>query len=584
MRLPGHQAQEYARFSTHSDSRTSPVSTFQKAFPQAGKVSWYSEICGVYQQPVEAGWALCIYFKGGDHLFDLVFKNARVFDGTGAPWFRADVAVKDGYIVKVGKVTEESKKVVDADGKCLSPGFIDAHSHSDSVLVANPTANSKIMQGVTLEVIGQCGSSAAPRGLGFRPDEDTGEDEESPTWTDMESYIKVLEEQGVSINVAALVGHGTVRRQVMGADKRLATPEELALMKKLVSDAMEQGAFGISTGLIYVPGTYSDTSEVIELAKVAADYRGIYFTHMRNEGDRLLESLEEAIKIGFEANIPVQISHFKGMGKQNWGKPAKAIAMIEEARKNGLDITADQYPYIASSTGLGSSLPSWVWAGSREEGLKRFKDPAERKKILEAISGRETWGNLVIASLKNEDDLRFIGKSVQEVGEALEISPEEACLGLLERNGGIVQIVNFAMCEEDVKTVMSQPWVMAGSDGSSINIDTAKGQPHPRNYGTFARILARYVREANLFKLEEGIRKMTSLPAMRLGLQDRGILREGMRADLVLFDDKEILDKATFIEPHQYAVGVYWVVVNGIPVVEDGRHTGSRPGMVLRHA
>ena len=521
--------------------------------------------------------------KGGDRLLDLVFKNARVFDGTGSPWFRADVGLKNGYIVKVGNVNENAKTIVDAAEKCLSPGFIDAHSHSDYILVTNPTADSKIMQGVTLEATGQCGSSAAPRGLGFRPDEDTtSEGIETPTWTDMASYMKLLEDQGVSINVAPLVGHGTVRKQVMGSDRRAPTSEELSLMKQLVADAMEQGAFGISTGLIYVPGVYSDTDEVVELATVAAGHGGFYFTHMRDERDKLQEALAEAIEIGFRAHIPVQISHFKVMGKPNWGKIKGAISMIEEAREKGLDITADQYPYVASSTGLAASLPSWVWAGSRQEGLRKIQDPSERKRILDEIKGTEVWENLVISSLTHKDDQVFIGKNIVEVATSLGVSPEEACLGLLERNKGIVQIVNFAMCEEDVKTVMKQPWVMVGSDASSLNKDTAKGKPHPRAYGTFSRILGKYVREERHLRLEDAIRKMTSLPAMRLGLQDRGILRENMRADLVLFDETEVVDTSTFLEPHQYAQGISWVVVNGVPVVQDGIHTGARPGMVLR--
>lgn len=516
-------------------------------------------------------------------MLDLVFKNARVFDGTGSPWFRADVGIKDGYIVRVGNVTEGAKTVVDAAEKCLSPGFIDAHSHSDYILLTNPTADSKIMQGVTLEVIGQCGSSAAPRGLGFRPDEDTSsEGIENPTWTDMASYINLLEEQGISINVAPLVGHGTIRKQVMGSDRRAPTSEELSLMKKLVADAMEQGAVGISTGLIYVPGVYSNTDEVVELATVAARHGGVYFTHMRDERDRLKEALEEAIEIGFRAHIPVQISHFKVMGKRNWGKIDEAISMVEEARDKGLDITADQYPYIASSTGLASSLPSWVWAGSRQEGLKKIKDPSERKRILDEIRGQEAWENLVISSLTHESDQVFIGKNIVEIANSLGVTPEEACLGLLERNNGIVQIVNFAMCEEDVKTVMKQPWVMVGSDASSLNRETAKGKPHPRAYGTFARILGKYVREEKHLRLEEAIRKMTSLPAMRLGIQDRGILRENMRADLVLFDETKVSDTSTFLDPHQYAQGISWVVVNGVTVVENGVHTGARPGMVLK--
>jgi len=516
-------------------------------------------------------------------MYDLVFKNARILDGTGAPWFLADVAVKDGFIAKVGKVSGDAARVVESTGKYLAPGFIDAHSHSDQALVANPTADSKVMQGVTLEVIGQCGSSGAPRGTKlYKGAEEALDEVDSPTWTDMASYVDLLERNGVSLNVAPLVGHGTIRRQVMGSERRAPDEREMALMKDLVAQAMEQGAFGMSTGLIYVPGTYATTGEVIELARVVSKYGGLYFTHIRNEGDRLLEALEEAIRIGFEADLPVQISHFKAMGQKNWGKVKEAAGLVEEARKRGVDITADQYPYIASSTGLGSSLPSAVWAGGREKALARFTDPEGRKEVLEALKKRENWGNLVIASLSDPDDQRFIGKSIKEVGEIQGISPEEACLGLLARNRGVVQIVNFAMSEEDVRTVMSYPWVMAGSDARALNVKTAKGQPHPRSYGTFARILGKYVREIGLLRLEEAVRKMTSLPAMRLGLQDRGILREGMRADLVLFDAETIIDKATFEKPHQYAEGVLWVLVNGVPVVEEKCHTGKRPGMVLR--
>ncbi len=515
-------------------------------------------------------------------MYDIIFKNARVFDGTGAPWFRADVAIKNGFIAKIGEINQPAKKLIDAKERYLSPGFIDAHSHSDRTLVGTPTADSKVMQGVTLEVIGQCGSSAAPKNLGYRPDADEPNTEsESQQWTDMASYLKLLEDQGISVNIIQLVGHGTIRRQVMGSDDRLPTDEELSLMKQLVSESMEQGALGLSTGLIYVPGTYSDTSEVIELAKIAAKHGGIYFTHIRNEEDDLIESIEEAIKIGFEANLPVQISHFKVKEKRNWGKVVKAISMIEEAREQGLDITADQYPYTASSTSLGAALPSWVWGKGTMEGLELFKDTSQREKIIQAISDR-SWPNLVLANVKNQDDKAFIGQSVQQVAETLGVTPENACLDLLTRNDGDVQIVNFAMCNEDVDTIMSQPWVMIGSDGSGLKVETAKGQPHPRNYGTFVRVLAKYVRDKKILRIEEAIRRMTSLAAARLGLQDRGILREGMRADLVLFDDKEVLDKATFEDPHQYATGIHWVLVNGVPVVKDGHHTGERPGMVIR--
>ncbi len=517
-------------------------------------------------------------------MYDILFENARVLDGTGAPWFLADVAVKDGFIVKVGSLKAPATLKVDASGKYIAPGFIDAHSHSDQALVTNPTADSKIMQGVTLEVIGQCGSSAAPRDLtDSSRDEALGDDEPAKKWTDMASYMEVLESNGVSLNVAPLVGHGTVRRQVMGVERRPPTPDELSRMKALVHEAMKQGAFGMSTGLIYIPGTYAATAEVTELAKVVAENSGMYFTHMRNEGPRLLEALDETISIGFEAGVPVQISHFKTMGQANWGKVKEAISKVEEARANGLDITADQYPYIASSTGLSSTIGGGIWAEGHAKATERLADPGEKQKILADLSNRNNWDKLVIASLENESDQRFIGKSVSEAAEMLDISPAEAAIGLLERNLGVVQIVNFAISEEDVQTVMSVPWVMAGSDGSAFNAKTAKGQPHPRSYGTFARILGVYVRELGLLRLEDAVRKMTSLPAMRLGLQDRGIIREGMRADLVLFDADEVKDRATFIEPHQYAAGVEYVIVNGVPVVEKGVHNGNRPGMVLRH-
>lgn len=518
-------------------------------------------------------------------MYDIVFKNARVLDGTGAPWFVTDVAVKGGFIVRVGRAETDAAITVDAQNRYLAPGFIDMHSHSDLALVANPTADSKVMQGVTLEVIGQCGSSGAPRNLGLRRDSEDEDDEDVqeslPRWTDLGSYMDILERQGVSLNVVTLVGHGTVRRQVMGLDQRAPTPQELELMKTIVENAMEQGAFGLSTGLIYVPGTYAATDEIIELTRVVARYGGMYFSHIRNEGAKLLEAIEEAIRIGKESNVPVQISHFKASGQANWGKVKDAIALIERAREEGLDITADQYPYIASSTGLSSTLPSDVWAGGK--GLERIKDPVERKAIIEALTARGGWDKVVIADLSNPDDQRFIGMSVAQIGEATGVSPAEACLGLLERNRGVVQIVNFGMCEEDVRTVMRVPWVMVGSDARALNAATAKGKPHPRSYGTFARILGKYVREEKVLRLEEAVRKMTSLPAMRLGLQDRGIIREGMKADLVLFDAGTVKDRATFTEPHQYAEGILWVLVNGTPVVREGKHTGERPGVVLKN-
>lgn len=517
-------------------------------------------------------------------MYDILFRDAKIFDGTGAPWFRADVAVKDGYIEKVGLIEKKVQAVleINSQGKCLVPGFIDAHSHSDIPALSTPTSDSKVRQGVTLEVIGQCGSSAAPRNMGIRPPqtEEPQEEQDLPKWTDLTSYINCIEERGVSVNIAPLTGHGTIRRQVLGTERRAPDKKELFTMKGLLDDAMTQGSFGMSSGLIYVPGTFANTKEIIALAKVAAKHGGIYVTHTRDEGDGLIGAVEEAIKIGFQAEIPVLISHFKAMGKTNWGKVNKAIEMMENARLKGLDIMADQYPYIASSTGLGSYIPASLMEEGMDAVVKKMADPKERRKIIEA-NPNISWPDMVISALKHPDDQKYVGKSVQEVGNDQAISAEEACMGLLARNGR-VSIVHFAMCEEDVQTVMKTPWVMVGSDAGARSVETAKGQPHPRAYGTFARVLGKYVREQKVLRLEEAIRKMTSLPAMRYGIQDRGILKESMRADLVLFDPDTIADKATFTQPHQYAIGIDWVVVNGIPVVKEGEHTGERPGMVLR--
>jgi N-acyl-D-amino-acid deacylase len=517
-------------------------------------------------------------------MYDLLFRDAKVFDGTGAPWFRADVAIKNGYIKKVGFIEKEAQAflTIDAQGKCLAPGFIDAHSHSDIPALTTPTLDSKVYQGVTLEVIGQCGSSAAPRNMGIRPPETEKAPEESklPHWTDLASYISCIEERGISINIAPLTGHGTIRRQVLGAERRAPDEKELSIMKGLLEDAMNQGSFGLSTGLIYVPGTFAKTDEIIALAKIAAKHGGIYVTHIRNEGNGLIEAVDEAIRIGFEACIPVLISHFKAMGKTNWGKVNKVIEMIENARLKGLDIMADQYPYIASSTGLGSYIPAYIMEEGIDAAVKKMADPKERRKLIEA-NPNISWSNIMVVSLRQPEDQKYLGKTIQEIGELQGISPEEACMGLLQRNGR-VSIVHFGMCEEDVQTVMKTPWVMVGSDAGSRKVEAAKGLAHPRAYGTFARVLGRYARDLKVLRMEEAIRKMTSLPAMRYGIKDRGILKEGMRADMVLFDPDTIADKATFTHPHQYAVGIDWVIVNGKAVIKEGKHTGERPGMVLR--
>ncbi len=524
----------------------------------------------------------------------MLITNGKVLDGTGNPWFWADIGINNGKIEFIGKAKSfDAKVVIDAEGLIVSPGFIDIHSHSDFTVLVDPRAMSKIMQGVTTEVVGNCGSSAAPMNDFLR---DYREKYLKPMlgeelildWETMDEYFKRLEANGIAVNIASYVGHGTVRACVMGFDDREPTSSELEEMKELVAKAMEDGAVGLSTGLIYTPGCYAKTEEIIELAKVAAEYNGIYASHIRGEGDTLLEAVKEAIRIGREASIPVEISHFKASGKRNWGKVKDAIKMIIEARRKGIDVTADQYPYIASSTGLVALLPKWAREGGAEKIIERLKDQNIRSKIREemietySLRGEDYWDRVVISQADKHTE--FEGKSISEIAKLLGKSPVNAVLDLLLEEETLVRMVSFGMCEEDVETVMKIPWVMVGSDGRAVSPTGAlgKGKPHPRYYGTFPRVLGRYVREKGIISLEMAIRKMTYLPAWRLGFRDRGIIREGAWADIVIFDPDEITDKATFTDPHQFPVGIEYVIVNGEVVVNRGKHTGKLPGRVLR--
>jgi len=524
----------------------------------------------------------------------LLIVNGRVYDGTGNPWFYADIGVVNGKIEFIGKAKGlDAKRVIDARGLAVSPGFIDIHSHSDFTLLVDPRAMSKIMQGVTLEVVGNCGSSAAPMNDFLR---DYREKYLKPMldpsleldWNTMDEYFKKLESKGISLNVASLVGHGTVRACVMGFDDREPTQSELEEMKELVAKAMEDGAIGLSTGLIYTPGCYAKTEEIIELAKVAAEYGGIYASHIRGEGETLLEAVREAIRIGREAKIPVEISHFKAAGKMNWGKVRDAIKLILDARREGVDVTADQYPYIAASTGLTSRLPAWAREGGAEKIIERLKNPEIRGKIKSEMHEKydlreaDYWNRIVISQADKHRELE--GLSIAEIAEKWGKDPIDTVLDLLLEEETRVRIVSFAMCEEDVETVMKQPWVMVGSDGRAVSPtgSLGRGKPHPRYYGTFPRVLGVYAREKKVISLEMAIRKMTYLPAWRIGFRDRGIIREDAWADLVIFDPDKIIDKATFTNPHQFPEGIEYVIVNGVIVVENGKHTGKLPGKVLR--
>ncbi|MCG0276218.1 MAG: D-aminoacylase [Thermosediminibacteraceae bacterium] len=526
-------------------------------------------------------------------MYDIVILNGRVVDGTGNPWFYADIAVTKGRIMAVGRLKNfRAKKVLDASGLFVTPGFIDIHSHSDLEPMVNYKCESKVRQGVTTEVVGNCGDSAAPvLGQAYEEQRRSARDLYGidAGWNTVAEYLEALERARPSINYAMLAGHGTIRKSVMGYERRQPTPEEMRRMKVLLKEAMEQGAFGLSTGLIYPPGSFAETGEIVELCRVAAENGGIYATHMRDEGERLEEAVEEAIAIGEKAGIPVEISHHKACGMSYFGKVERTLLMIKEARERSIDVTCDVYPYMATATGLTSIVPDWAHEGGIEKLIHRLQDKILRERIKKeadpiqkALSGYE---NVYITYVATEANRRFQGKSLEEVGAILNKNPLDAALDLIVEERGQVGMIRFAMDEEDVKKVLTSPFSMIGSDGSALAPYgiLSGSHPHPRNYGTFPRVLARYVREQGILTLEEAVRKMTSFPARRLGLWDRGIIMEGMAADIVIFDLDKVKDMATYENPKTYPKGIVHVIVNGVPVISEGKHTGARPGRVLRN-
>lgn len=500
--------------------------------------------------------------------YDLVIKNGRIIDGTGNPWTYADVAVQNGRIVRIGSVgSSEAKRTIDATGLVVSPGFIDVHAHVEGSLEAQPGAPNFIHDGVTTVITGNCGGSAS----------------------NLQTYFDSLRMQGASINVGSLIGHNSVRMKVMKMAFREPTAKEQAAMEALVEQAMKDGAVGISTGLIYTPGTYARTPEVVNLAKVASKYGGVYASHIRNEGQNVKKAVEEAIQISREAHIPVEISHFKVASKPLWGKSTETVELVAAARREGLDVTVDQYPYTASSTSLESILPTWSLADGDSAVLVRFHDPATRAKIrtemLEALSKnlRKNFEYAVVASYK--PDTTFNGMSISAINQKLgrKNNPEteaDLILELMEKADlKRIQMIYHTMSETDVENILRYPNTMVASDAGVAKFGS--GMPHPRAYGTNARVLGRYVRERHIIPLEEAIRRMTSLPAQRFHLADRGLLRPGYAADMVIFDEKTVSDQATYEKPHAYTTGISYVLVNGTPVVEHGKHTGQRPGQLL---
>jgi N-acyl-D-amino-acid deacylase len=528
-------------------------------------------------------------------MLDLKIEGATVFDGTGTPGSRMDVGVRDESIVAVGDLSRErAGTTLNASGRVLAPGFIDMHSHSDWRLWANPRAESKIRQGVTTEVVGNCGFSPAPVTAEFRDDMrgfalyiPPGMDFAWPSFGD---YLRALDTGGSAVNVVHLVGHGTLRVAAMGFARRAPTAAELATMQRLMAAAVDDGAWGLSTGLIYAPGSYAETDEIVAVARVAGRQGGFYASHIRGEGATLLDAVAEAIRVGREGELPVQVSHIKAAGRPNWGKVERALALIDAARAEGLDVTADVYPYTASSTTLRTLLPDWALEGGVPAMIARLADPQVRARIrkeLEApVTGqslldRVGWENVMVSYCARRKDAE--GRRLSEIGAARGMDPLDAALELIVDEAGKAYMILFQLDEADLRRALVHPQVMIGSDGSALAPygPLAEGKPHPRSYGTFARVLGEYVREQRVLPLAQAIRKMTGMPARRLRLRDRGVVRERARADLVVFDARRVADAATYQEPHRYAAGIEHVLVNGRFVIKHGEHTGSLPGRVL---
>lgn len=524
---------------------------------------------------------------------DILLHNAQVFDGGLAGPVRASIGIAADKIVYVGgdDLRGAAATVIEAEGFVLAPGFIDTHAHSDFTLLADPRAEGKLGQGVTTEVNGNCGMSAGPllnKAVERREDDlrDLGIRER---WSSLGEYFSLLERRGTGINTANLVGHGNLRGSVVGYDNRRPSPKEMDGMKQLLADAVSEGAIGLSSGLIYPPGVYSDTAELAELARVLRDRDLIYTSHMRSEGTRLLEAIDEVISIGRGAGIKVQVSHIKTAGESNWHKAEAAIALLNEVRSKGLRLTCDRYPYTASSTDLDAILPSWVFAGGNEKELKRLNDPATRRRIegeiREQVNRPRYWSKIIVSSVGSAQNRWMEGLTVKDIGARLSIDSLSAFFRIVIEERLRVGAIFQSMNEDNLRKFLSLPFCMIGSDSSARCFDgaTAQGKPHPRTFGTFARVFGRYVREEGLLSLTEAVHKSTMLAAGTFGLKGRGQIKEGYFADLVLFDPEKIIDKATFDNPYQPAEGIHYVFVNGVAAVSEGRLTGRLGGRVLRH-
>lgn len=518
--------------------------------------------------------------------FDAVIRGGTIYDGRGGEPFAADVGIVGDVIEAVTDLAAaDAKQVVDAHGCWVCPGFVDVHSHSDTYVLIEPSAASKVYQGVTTEIVGNCGASAAPRVGAYQMPSDWREKPYPGTWSSVAEYRRLFEQVRPAVNVRMLIGHNTLRAGVMGYVARQATRDEIRKMADLLERAMDEGGMGFSTGLIYAPGMFAARDELVTLARTAARRGGIYATHMRSEGAHLIEAIEETLEIGAQSGAPVQISHLKTSGRKNWHLLDRALEKIRMAREAGIDVAADRYPYTAANTDLDVILPEWAAGGGREEVLRRLRDPEIRWAIREEMNGERDasyWEYVMIATTHRPENRRFRGRRLTAVAAELGVEPVDAALHLMETDELHTTAVFFGMSEENMWRILAEPYVMIGSD-ASVRAPTgplSHDHPHPRAYGTFARFL-KAAKEGQTVSVPEAVRKMTLLPAHRFGLNDRGVLAAGMKADIVVWNPERIADPATYEQPHQLAEGVKALFVNGCPTIMDDKATGERAGRFL---
>jgi N-acyl-D-amino-acid deacylase len=544
------------------------------------------------------GTACLLHSQTPSVAFDLVITNGHIVDGTGSPWYSADIGIRDGKIAAIGNLSAAPRKrTIDAAGKVVAPGFIDMLGQSELTILVDPRLPSKIYQGITTEITGEGGSVAPLNDAIIQADRSSYDHYHiSPDWRTFRQYFARLEKQGMGINVASYVGATQVRRMILGDDNKQPTAEELDQMKSLVRDAMRDGTVGVSTSLEYAPAPYAKTDELIALAAEGGKFGGIYSTHMRNESDAVLEAIDEAVRIGREARVPVEIWHLKVAGKNNWGRMPEVVARINSARAAGADVTADTYAYTAWFNDFSAFIPQWAHDGGTAKLVERLKDPATRERIRkDMLTPSKDWDNewqeipgpeaIMIGVVQNPKLVSLQGKRLSEIAKLWNKDPMDALFDFLIEDP-FAGVAVFGMSQPDVTLALQQPWVAIDNDSSGTSPDGILGQehPHPRAYGTFPRILRKYVREDKALTLEDAIRKMSALPAQRIRLSDRGVLKAGMWADVVIFDPATVRDLATFENPNQLSQGMEYVLVNGVAVIEQGKMTGALPGKVLRGA